>query len=396
LTSCVFVGGFVGNALARKGVANMAQKNGEARIQQPWTDKGIRALKPEAADYKESEGGGLFLLVKTSGAKWWRFSYRFEGKQKTLSFGVFPDVGLKDARVRRDEAKKLLANGIDPGAVRKAQKSAKQERAANSFEVVAREWFETWQADKAESHSSKIIARLEKDIFPWLGGKPIAEITAPMVLEALRRIEDRGTVETAHRAKQNISQVMRYAIATGRAERDPCPDLKDTLQPVKKSHFASITDPVRAGELLRSIDAYRGSPEVVAALNLLPLVFVRPGELRAAKWADIDLDKAEWRYIASKTKTEHLVPLARQAVVILRGLQPISGHRELVFPGQASGRPISNATINRALQYMGYSTKDDITGHGFRAMARTLLAEELGYPPEVIEHQLAHSSGDGL
>jgi integrase len=242
----------------------------------------------------------------------------------------------------------------------------------------------------------RTMKRLERDVFPVIGGLPILEVNAPKVLEVLRKMELRGVFDTVRKAKGDISQIICYAIATGRAEYDPCPSLNAALKKGDVKHMAAITDPVMVGELLRSIDAYRGSPEVMAALNLLPLVFVRPGELRAAKWADIDLDKAEWRYVASKTKTEHLVPLAKQAVAILRGLHPVSGHREFVFPGQASGRAISNATINRALQYMGYDTKTEMTGHGFRAMARTLLAEELHQKPEVIEHQLAHSVPDAL
>ncbi|MDR3055842.1 MAG: integrase arm-type DNA-binding domain-containing protein [Zoogloeaceae bacterium] len=364
----------------------------------PLTDTVIRNTKPGANDSKMSDGGGLFLLVKTTGAKWWRFSYRYAGKQKTLSFGVYPDIGLKDARERRDEAKKLLAQGVDPGAVRKAQKSGTLERAANSFEVVAREWFEKWKGDKAISHTSKVIRRLEKDVFPWLGGVPVAELAddTPKVLEVLRRIESRGMCETAKRAKENISQVMRYAIATGRARRDPCPDLKDALQKTRRGHFASITDPIKAGELLRAMDAFTGTYTVRAALLLAPLVFVRPGELRAAKWAEINLDKGEWCYFVSKTKTDHLVPLSRQAAEILRDLQPLTGQHEHVFPGRDPKKPISNMTLNAAIKRMGYDTKEEITGHGFRAMARTLLAEKLNYPPEVIEHQLAHKVPDAL
>jgi integrase len=303
---------------------------------------------------------------------------------------------LTDARARRDEARKLLSNGVDPSEVKKAQKAAGKERAANSFETVAREWFEKWRADKAESHSSKVIARLGKDVFPWLGGEPVASITAPMVLSVLRRIESRGVIDTAHRAKEHISMVMRYAVATGRAERDPCPDLRGALAHLTHKHMAAITDPLEVGKLLRAIEGFKGTHWVRAALALAPLVFVRPAELREAKWADIDLERAEWRYVVSKTKTEHLVPLATQAMAILRDLHPLTGHGEYVFPGRDPKRAISTSTLQAALQRMGYDTKTEMTGHGFRAMARTLLAEELHFPPEIIEHQLAHSVPDTL
>lgn len=362
----------------------------------PLTDVAIKAAKPGVKPVRMFDGGGLYLEIAPTGGKLWRMKYRTGGKEKRLSFGVYPVVTLSEARARRDEAKKMLANRIDPGENRKAQKASQQERAANSFEAVAREWFESWKTDKAVSHSSKIIARLEKDVFPWLGVKAVSEITAPMVLSVLRRIEERGAIETAHRAKESVSQVMRYAIATGRAERDPCPDLRGALKPVKRGHMAAIIEPVAAGVLMRDIAAYTGGHVVRAALALAPLVFVRPGELRAAKWAEIDLDRAEWRYFVTKTKTEHLVPLARQAVAILRDLYPLTGTSEFVFHGVRSGRPISDATINRALQSMGYDTATELTGHGFRAMARTLIAEELRFPPEVIEHQLAHKVPDAL
>ena len=278
------------------------------------SDIAVRSAKPAAKPCKLSDSGGLYLYVTTPGGKLWRFDYRFGGKRKTLSFGVYPDVSLKEARDRRDKARKMLASGKDPGEVKKASKAAINAASANSFETVSREWYARWKTDKTQSHTSKVISRLENDVFPWLGNVPTSNITAPMILDVLRRIEARGVIETAHRAKENISMVMRYAIATGRAERDPCPDLRGALPAVHKKHMAAITDPVKVGELLRAICQYAGSHVVRAALALAPLVFVRPGELRAAKWAEIDLDRAEWRYTVSKTKTEHLVPLARQAV----------------------------------------------------------------------------------
>jgi integrase len=365
------------------------------------TDTAIRNARPTDKPIRLSDEGGLYLLLNTNGSKWWRFDYRFAGKRKTLSMGVYPDVGLKDARERRDVARKLLANDIDPGENRKAQKSAKVERAANSFEVIAREWFAKHQPTWAASHADKIIARLENDVFPWLGGKAIAEITAPDVLSVLRRIEGRGTLDTAHRAKGNISQVMRYAIATGKAERDPCPDLRGALPPLTHENFASITDPTEVAKLLRAMDAFSGTFVVKSALLLSPLVFVRPGELRKALWADVDFDKAEWSFPASKGKRteaprKHLVSLATQAVAILKDLHALTGHGENVFPGRDPKKCMSGAAVNAALRRMGYDTQTEITGHGFRAMARTILHEELHQKPEVIEHQLSHKVPDAL
>ena len=265
-----------------------------------------------------------------------------------------------------------------------------------SFEAVAREWYAKHAPGWAASHSDKIIRRLERDVFPWVGGRPIAELSAPEILATMRRIEGRGTLETAHRVMQSCGQIFRYAVATGRAERDPTGDLKGVLPPVGGKHFAAFTESAAVGELLRAIDGFKGSLQVQCALRLSPLLFVRPGELRMAKWADIDLDAAEWRYIASKTKTEHIVPLAPQAVAILRELHPLSGRRGHVFPGRDPHKPMSEAAVNAALRRMGYDTKTEITGNGFRAMARTIIHEDLGIRPEVIERQPAHRVPDAL
>lgn len=363
----------------------------------PLSDTTIRTAKPTDKPYKLADEKGLFLLVTPNGSKYWRQKYRFGGKEKMLSFGVYPDVGLKDARAKRDEARKLLANDVDPGENKKVQKAAKTERSSNSFEVIAREWFAKHRETWAKSHGDNILARLENDVFPWLGGKAISEINAPDVLKVLRRIDARGARYTAHRAKGNISMVMRYAIATGRAERAPCPDLRGAIPSPKESNFASITDPAKVAELLRAIDAFNGTFVVQCALRLAPMLFVRPGELRGAKWESIDLDKAEWRYFVTKTKTEHLVPLASQAVATLKELHELSGHGCYVFPGaRGNDRSMSEAAVNAALRRMGYDTKTEITGHGFRAMARTILHEELHQKPEVIEHQLAHKVPDAL
>ncbi|GBG03813.1 integrase [Azospira sp. I13] len=362
----------------------------------PLTELAIRAAKPTDKPYKLPDEKGLFLLVHPNGSKYWRQKYRFQGKEKLLAHGVYPDLGLKDARERRDEARKQLANGVDPGAAKKASKLAGLERAANSFEAIAREWHGKHSTGWAPSHAKKIIERLERDVFPWLGGRPIAEITPPEVLAVARRIESRGVLETAHRALANCGQVFRYAVATGRAERDPCGDLKGALPPWRKGNFASITEPEKVAELLRAIDGFKGTFVVKSALLLAPLFFVRPGELRRAKWEEIDLDKGEWRYFVTKTKTEHSVPLASQAVAILQDLYPLTGRGEYVFQGRDPKKPMSEAAINAALRRMGYDTKTEITGHGFRAMARTILAEELHQKPEVIEHQLAHKVPDAL
>lgn len=359
------------------------------------TDTAVRNSKPGEKPYKISDGDGLYLLVSTVG-KYWRFNYRFAGKQKTLALGVYPDLTLKAAREKLAEARRLLANDVDPSMAKRVQKAAKRDAAANSFESVAREWFAKHSPKWANSHANKIIARLEKDVLPWLGRRPISEITPPELLAVIRRIEDRGVVETAHRALQNCSQIFRYAVATGRCERDPSQDLKGALSPVQTTHFASITDPKAIGSLLQAIEGYQGSLIVKSALRLAPLVFVRPGELRNAEWNDIDLNEAEWRFIVSKTKTGHIVPLSKQAVGILRELQPLTGSGAKVFPSnRGESRPMSENTVNAALRYLGYDNKT-MTGHGFRAMARTVLDEELGFPPHIIEHQLAHAVKDPL
>lgn len=362
----------------------------------PLTDIALKAAKPTEKTQRLFDGGGLYLEISTAGGKWWRFKYRFDGKEKRLSLGVYPDVSLKDARERRDEMRRLVANDVDPGVNRKIQKAAKLERSANSFETIAREWYAKHSPGWAETHSSKIIRRLEKDVFPWIGGRPISEITAQELLTVLRRIEGRGTLDTAHRAGGNCSQVFRYAIATGRAERDPVPDLRGALPPARGGNFAAITDPAKVGALLRAIDAFEGTFVVQSALRLAPLIFVRPGELRRALWEEIDFDRAEWRYWVTKTKTEHSVPLAAQSLAILKDLHPLTGHGRHVFPGRDPKQPMSEAAVNAALRRMGYDTKTEITGHGFRAMARTILAEELHQKPEVIEHQLAHKVPDAL
>lgn len=362
----------------------------------PLTDTAIRKTKPSATVQKLRDGGGLYLLLRPDGGRWWRWDYRrpVTGKRNTLSLGTYPDVSLFTARERHAAARRLLAEGIDPGAQRKAQKLATLELVSNTFEAVANEHL-ALRAKKLSAGSAKRERRLiEKDLAPWIGHLPIASITAKDVLEALRKIESRGAVETAHRARLLASQVFRYAIASGRAERNPADDVKGALSAPNARHFASMIEPAQIAGLLRALHGYQGSPEVVAALQLAPLVFVRPGELRTARWADINLDAAEWRFSASKTGQPHVVPLARQSVAVLRGLHPLTGRGEFVFPGvRGRGRPMSENTVNAALRRLGYDS-DTMTGHGFRAMARTVLDEVLGFRPDYIEHQLAHAVRD--
>ena len=350
----------------------------------PLTDTAIRSAKPRTKSFKLFDGGGLYLEVNPAGGKWWRWKYRFGGKENRLSFGVYSDVSLKAARKKRDAARQQLAAGIDPSQARKAAKVA--QAGAERFETIAREWYLNFSPGWKTSHGGRVLRRLENDLFPWLGKRPIAEIRAPELLTTLRRIESRGAQETAHRAKQNCGQIFRYAVTTGRAERDPTGDLRGALPPAKEKHHASITEPKRIGALLRAIDSYEGFFATKCALRLTPLVFVRPGELRKAEWPEIELDKAEWRIPAERMKMgeQHIVPLSDQAVEILRELEPLTNQEiparpdasRYVFPGARSReRPMSENAILAALRRMGY-TKEEMTGHGFRSMASTLLHEQ--------------------
>ncbi|WP_309919472.1 phage integrase central domain-containing protein [Caballeronia sp. LZ033] len=356
----------------------------------PLTDLEVRRAAPRERTYRIYDGRGLYLEVAATGGKYWRLKYRINGREKRLALGVYPDVTLAHARRKRDEARAMLADGIDPSQAKKEKKRLAKLGPANTFKVVALEWFERQAPGWTDSHSEKIMGRLMKDAFPLLGPRPMAEITAPEVLEVLRRAELRGANDTAHRLHQTCGQIFRYAVATGRAMRDVSVDLRGALRPNKHTHFAALTDPNKVGEMLRALDGFAGTFVVGAALRLAPLLFVRPGELRQAEWSQFDLDRREWRYIVSKTKTEHLVPLATQAVDILRKLHGLTGNGRFVFPGRDRRKPMSAAARNAALQRLGFDTKTEITGHGFRAMARTILHERLRFPAEVIEHQLAH------
>lgn len=353
----------------------------------------IRNAKPKEKPYKLADERGLYLLVNPSGGRLWRLKYRIDGKEKLLALGGYPDVSLADAREKRDAARKLLATGVDPGEIKKAQKAGRMDRAANSFEVVARRWHAKCSSKWSDSYAHKTIRMLERDLFPWIGGKPVAEIEAPEFLSVARRLEGRGIVDTAHRAMQLCGQVMRFAVAEGLAKRDPVGDLRGALESVQTKHMASVTDPIKVGEILRMFDSFSGTYQVKQALLLAPLVFARPGELRNAKWKDIDLDACMWSLPAESMKMgePHLVPLSSQAVTILKDMHPYSGHLEHVFPGARDPkRPMSDAAVNAAMRRLGIDTKNELTGHGFRAMARTILHERLNYSPEVIEVQLAH------
>lgn len=361
----------------------------------PLTDTKILKTKPEQKQKALFDGGGLFLLVTPTGGKLWRFKYRFDGKEKLLSLGSYPEISLKEARKRRDENREQLAHKIDPGAVRKAQKQAKVEE-TETFEVIAREWHTRFKPTWTEGHASTIMDRMERDLFPWIGKRPIAEIKAPELLAAMRRVESRGALESAHRIRTIGGQVFRYAVATGRAERDLSVDLKGALPQPQEKHRAAITEPTEVAKLLRSIDDYSGSFVVKCALKIAPFVFVRPGELRHMEWTELDFENAQWNIPAGKMKMKepHLVPLSHQAIEILKELQGLTGTSRYVFPsGRSFDRALSDNAILSALRRMGYA-KDEMSGHGFRAMARTILDEVLQIRPDFIEHQLAHSVRD--
>lgn len=364
----------------------------------PLTDTFAKNIKHTGATGgdKHTDGGGMYLLVN-AGGKYWRMNYRFADKRKTLALGVYPAVSLAKARQRRDKARELLADGIDPSTAKKEDKQAKADAAANTFETVARDWLIKTKAKRAEITHLKVATWLEKDAFPFIGNMPISTIGPRDVLDkVVRKVEARGAIDTAHRLKQLCGQVFRYAVVTGLAERDVTTDLREALVTKTTKHHAAITEPKQVGELMRSIFAYTGHPCTVAALKLTPLVFVRPGELRTMEWAELDLDAAEWRIPGSKMKmkVEHVVPLCTQAVELLRSVQPITGHGRYVFPSLRTGeRPMSENTINGAVRAMGYS-KEVHTAHGFRATARTVMDEVLGERVDLIEHQLAHAVKD--
>lgn len=363
----------------------------------PLTDTAVRNTKPTSKPVKIYDEAGLYLQVTPSGGKWWRFKYRYLGKEKLLSLGTYPDVSLKAARAKRDDARKLLSNGSDPSAIKQSQKYEEKLKAANTLEAIGREWYAK-QLDKwAPTTASKVKSMLEKNIYPYLGKTPITQVTAKALLHTIQRIERDGNIETAHRVLQNCGQIFRYAIATERAQADLSLVLKGALTPVNTKHHASITDPKLVGDLLRTIQGYQGAFVTQCALQLAPLLFVRPGELRNAEWLEFDLDAGEWRIPASKMKMKavHIVPLSSQAIKILRDLHEHTGSGRYVFPGlRATDTPMSENTVNAALRRLGYA-KDEMTGHGFRSMASTILHEQ-GWLHEAIERQLAHAERNAV
>ena len=361
-------------------------------------DTQIRKAKPTEKPYKLSDSGGLFLLVNPIGSKLWRLAYRLHGKQKTLSIGAYPTISLAEARTKAEAARKLLANNIDPSTAKQAAKASKRGELTNSFEVIAREWHKTHMSSKSESHAAKVMRFLEKDAFPWLGPMPLTDIEAPTILTVLRRIEQRGANDVAHTVKRIIGQVFRYAIATGRASRNPVPDLQGALEPLVVTHHPAITEPTKIGELLRAAYGFTGHFHTQCALKLSFLVMLRPGEIRSAEWQDIDLERKEWRIPAHKMKMrdEHIIPLSRQALAIFEEIRPLSGTGRYVFPSvRSNDRPMSENTINGALRRLGY-TKNEMTAHGFRAMASTRLNEAHLFHPDAIERQLAHGEKDSV
>jgi len=362
----------------------------------PLTDTAIRNAKPKDKPYKISDEKGLYLLVKKAG-KYFRYDYRHGGKRKTMALGVYPTVKLKEARDHRDKARKLIDNGVDPLEQKKTTLAIREETATNGFEAVALEWFTKNKHTWVDGHSRTIIRRLEANVFPWLGSRGVSTITAPDILAVLRRIEERGALETAHRVKQICGQIFRYAIAIGRAERDPSADLRGALPPTKPKHMPAITDPDKIGELLRAMDGYQGHFITRCALRLAPLVFVRPGELRKAEWREINFEKAEWKIPAEKMKmrSPHMIPLSKQSITILKEIEPLTGRGKYLFPSlRTLARPMSDNTILAALRRLGYAN-DEMSGHGFRAMASTLLHEQ-GWPSDIIERQLAHAESNSV
>jgi len=361
----------------------------------PLSDVKIRNAKPSGKQTKLFDMDGLYMLVTPQGGKYWRFKYRFDGKERLLALGTYPEISLADARERRDQARKQVAHGIDPGAARKAQKKVETEE-KETFELIAREWHTKFTPSWSESHAALIIQALKKDVFPWIGTHPIKEIDPPELLAILRRVEARGALYTAHRLRVICGQVFRYAVQTGRSTRDPASDLRGALPPIKEKHHAAITEPKEVGPLLRAIDGYQGHFVGKCALKLAALFFVRPGELRHAEWSEIDFDEHLWCIPANKMKMKQapIVPLSKQAIDILKELEEVTGESKYLFPSERSfARPMSENTINAALRYLGYD-KDTMTGHGFRAMARTILDEVLHIRPDYIEHQLAHAVRD--
>ncbi|WP_226704567.1 tyrosine-type recombinase/integrase [Microbulbifer elongatus] len=364
----------------------------------PLTEIQIRQAKPRDKDYKLTDAKGMYLLVTKAGGKHWKLKYRHPvtKKERKLPLGAYPEISLKRARQKCDEARRLLEEGVDPIDQRKARLADSQEAAANTFQAVADDWFKTKMGGKSESYRVRTKRMLERELYPYIGSRPIAEITSPELLAVLKKIEGRGVLETAKRAKQAASLVFRFGIAGGKCTSDPAAVVGDQLKPGRKRHFAAITDPVGAGKLLAAIDLYEGTPTVKVALKLAPLLFCRPGELRALEWSEVNWAEQRIEIPAEKMKMRepHIIPLCQQALEIIRELQPLTGRYRYLFPSPRGGsRCMSENAVRVALRNMGYSN-EQMTGHGFRAMARTLLDEQLNERVEHIEHQLAHSVKD--
>ncbi len=362
------------------------------------TDTKLRSLRPRDRVYRMADSNGLCIEVTPAGSRLWRYRYRFNGKASMATLGEYPSVSLVDARRLRDEARATLAAGTSPVAASRARRAAQAERAENTFGALALEWIGSHGAQLAPSTLKRERSMLDRFLLPTLGDMPLDGIRASDVLAALRRIpaEDGRRLESAHRVRALAGRIMRYGVATGRAERNPVADLAGALPTPEATHFAAPTEPAPVGELLRAVDSFSGYAAVEAALKLAPLVFARPGELRSMRWADVDFDAAEWRYTATKTGTPHIVPLSKQALTILRELHRLTGSSEFAFPSVRSWkRPISDNTLNAALRRLGFTT-EQITSHGWRAVARTMLDERLGFAPHLIEHQLAHAVRDPL
>lgn len=358
------------------------------------TDRQIKSAKPRDRDYKLSDDRGLYVLVTKSGSKLFKWKYRIEGKEKKLSLGTYPEVSLAKARLSRDEARIQLSQGIDPSASKKAQKRDQAVDAEDSLRSVAEEWLEVRMSDRSESYQAKVRRSLEVNVYPKIGVRSVAELTTPDLLVVIRDIENRGVIETAHRVKQTLGQIFRYAIATGRAISDPIPALSGALKPRKQSHYASITNPEEVGKLMRNIDAFNGTPTVRYALKLGALFFCRPGELRHLQWSDINQAENRIEIVAEKTDAQHIIPISRQARVLLDELYEINHRSKYLFPSsRGASRCMSDNAMRTALRSMGY-TNGEMTPHGFRAMARTLLDEVLDFRVEWIEQQLAHAVRD--
>lgn len=364
----------------------------------PLSDPEIKSLRPGEKTTRHWDAGGLYLELTPTGAKKWRFKYRFQGKEKLLSVGLYPTVPLKQARILRDEMKVLLTKGLDPSVMRKAKKASSINAKEGCFEIIAREWLEQQSPVWANTHAKKVVRRMEKDVFPWIGNRPATEIQAPDLLAVFRRIESRGAKDTAHRAAQTCSQIFRFAISIGKATRDPVADLRGALAPVQQSHFPTIIDPIAIGGLLRAIESYTGAYVTRFALQLAPLVILRPGELRHGEWSEVNFETAEWRIVAEKMKGRayHVIPLSRQALHVLNEVYPLTRESRYIFPSARSiQRPMSEGAVIAALRRMGYQS-GDMTGHGFRSMASTLLNESGKWSRDAIERQLAHGERNAI